>query len=145
MGPDLSASVAGPPTEVGELWLTVGTKTLAAVVQLEWAAVASSRGCFLIQGSNLSILRLLHCRLILCPWSCLGRPNMCTAAAKSLQSCPTLCDPIDCGPPGFSVLGIFQTRMLEWVTISSSRGSSPPRDQTRVSCVSCISRRVLYH
>ena len=40
------------------------------------------------------------------------------AAAKSLQSCPTLCDPIDGSPPGFSVLGILQARTLEWVAIS---------------------------
>ena len=42
------------------------------------------------------------------------------AAAKSLQSCPTLCDPIDGGPPGFSVHGIFQARVLEWVAIAFS-------------------------
>ena len=42
------------------------------------------------------------------------------AAAKSLQSCPTLCDPIDGSPPGSSVHGIFQARTLEWVAISSS-------------------------
>ena len=42
------------------------------------------------------------------------------AAAKSLQSCPTLCDPIDGGPPGFPVLGIIQARTLEWVAISFS-------------------------
>ena len=40
------------------------------------------------------------------------------AAAKSLQSCPTLCDPMDCSPPGFSVHGILQARTLEWVAIS---------------------------
>ena len=46
------------------------------------------------------------------------------AAAKSLQSCPTLCDPIDGSPPGFSVHGIFQARVLEWVAIAfSSQGS----------------------
>ena len=39
------------------------------------------------------------------------------AAAKSLQSCPTLCDPIDGSPPGFSVPGILQARMLEWVAL----------------------------
>ena len=44
------------------------------------------------------------------------------------QSCPTLCDPVDCSLPGFSVHGIFQARILEWVTISFSRGSSRPRD-----------------
>ena len=41
--------------------------------------------------------------------------------------------------------GILQTREMEWAATLSSRGSSPPRDQTRVSCVSCISRRLLYH
>ena len=42
------------------------------------------------------------------------------AAAKSLQSCPTLCDPMDCSPPGFSVHGILQARTLEWGAISFS-------------------------
>ena len=42
------------------------------------------------------------------------------AAAKSLQSCPTLCDPIDGSPPGFAVPGILQARTLEWVAISFS-------------------------
>ena len=49
------------------------------------------------------------------------------------QSCPTLCNLMDCSPPGFSVHGIFQARILEWVAISFSRASSRPRDQTRVS------------
>ena len=50
------------------------------------------------------------------------------AAAKSLQSCPTLCDPRDSTPPGSPVPGILQARILLWVTISFSRGSSQPRD-----------------
>ena len=45
-----------------------------------------------------------------------------------LQSCPTLCDPTHCGPPGSSVHGIFQERILRWVAISFSKGSSQPRD-----------------
>ena len=49
------------------------------------------------------------------------------------QSCPTLCDPMDCSLPGSSLHGILQARVLEWVTISFSRGSSRPRDRTRVS------------
>ena len=49
------------------------------------------------------------------------------------QSCLTLCDPVDCSPPGSSVRGILQVRILEWVAISFSRGSSGPRDQTQVS------------
>ena len=49
------------------------------------------------------------------------------------QSCLTLCNPTDCGPPGFSVHRILQARILEWIDIPFSRGSSQPRDQTRVS------------
>ena len=49
------------------------------------------------------------------------------------QLCPTLCDPVDCSPPGFSVYGILQARILEWVAIPFSRGSSQLRDQTWVS------------
>ena len=56
------------------------------------------------------------------------------------QSCLTLCDPMDYSPPGSSVHGILQARVLEWVAISSSRGSSPPRDRT---CISCIDRQIL--
>ena len=51
-----------------------------------------------------------------------------------IQSCPTLCNPVDCSPPGSSVHGILQARILEWVAISFSRQSSRPRDQTQVSC-----------
>ena len=51
------------------------------------------------------------------------------------QSCPILCNLVDCSLPGFSVPGILQARILEWVTISFSRGSSWPRVWTRVSCV----------
>ena len=63
---------------------------------------------------------------------------------KSLQSCVTLCDSMDCSPPGSSVHGVFQVRILEWVVIPFSRGSSRPRDQAHVSFVSCIGRQVLY-
>ena len=55
------------------------------------------------------------------------------AAAKSLQSCLTLCNPINSGPPGSPIPGILQARTLERVAISFSRGSSQPRDGTQVS------------
>ena len=58
-----------------------------------------------------------------------------TWVSEVAQSCPTLCDPVDCSLPRFSVHGILQARILEWVTISFSRGSSWPRDRTRVSRV----------
>ena len=69
-------------------------------------------------------------------------------ACAHAQSCPTLCDPMDCSPPGSSVHGILQARILERVDISSSRGLSWPRDRTLITCVSsisCIGRQSLYH
>ena len=60
--------------------------------------------------------------------------------AKSLQSFPTLSDPVECSPPAASVQGILQARILQWVAIPFSRGSSQLRDWTWVSCVSCIGR-----
>ena len=65
--------------------------------------------------------------------------------AMSIQSCPTLCNPMDCSPPGSSIHGVLQARILEWVTMFSSRGSSQPRDPTCFSYVSCTGRQVLYH
>ena len=62
-----------------------------------------------------------------------------------MLSCVWLCDLMDRSPPGSSVHGISQARILEWVAISSSWGSSWPRDRTWVSCISCIGRQILYH
>ena len=61
------------------------------------------------------------------------------------QSCPTLCNPIDCSPPGSSAHGIFQARVLEWVAIFFSRGFSQPRDRICISGVSHIGGWILYH
>ena len=63
--------------------------------------------------------------------------HMCVHA-KSLQSCLTLYDPMDCSLPGSSLLGILQARILEWVAMPFSGGSSPPREQNCVSHGSCI-------
>ena len=52
-----------------------------------------------------------------------------------VKSCPALCDPMDCSLPGSSLHGILQARVLEWVAISFSRGSSQSRDRTWVSCI----------
>ena len=65
--------------------------------------------------------------------------------AKSLQSCPTLCDPMDCGPPGSSVHGILQARIVNWVAMPSSRGSFRPTDGTHVSYILCTGSQGLYH
>ena len=65
---------------------------------------------------------LLHCQLDSLPLVPAGKPQMLV-----IQSCPTLCDPMDCGPPGSSVHGILQARIPKWVVIPFSRGFSSPR------------------
>ena len=65
-----------------------------------------------------------------CPFNYRGREGR-----ELAQSYPTLWDPMDCSPPGSSVHGIFQVRVLKWVAISFSRGSSLPRNRTWVSCI----------
>ena len=75
------------------------------------------QGVFLTQESNTG---LPHCRQILYCLSHQGSPTFKIAAAKSLQSCPTLCNPIDGSPPGSVFPGILQARTLEWVAISFS-------------------------
>ena len=100
------------------------------------------------------ILHLIHyfpwCPIpvmpLLCPPSYLqfsGSPNVFWGClhAKSLQLYLTLCDPMDCSLPGSSVHGIHQARILEWIVMTSSRGSSQPRDWTYISYVSCIAGR----
>ena len=74
---------------------------------------------------------------------CYKRPLL--AAPQSVQLCLTLCDLMDCNPPGSCVHEIFLTRILEWVAMPSSRGFSWSRDRTCVSFISCLGRWILYH
>ena len=64
-----------------------------------------------------------------------GKPLASSEWEIGAHFCPTLCDPMDCGLPCSSVHGVLQARILEWVTISFSKGSSEPRDRTWVSCI----------
>ena len=66
---------------------------------------------------------------------------------QSLSDVWLFCDPVDYSSPGSSIHGISQARILEWVAICFSRGSSRPRDQIHVSCISCIGGRIsfFYH
>ena len=68
-----------------------------------------------------------------------------TYAAKSHQLHLTLCDPMDCSSPGSSVHGTLQARILKWVTMPSSSGSSQPRGWTYISYISCVGKQVLYY
>ena len=70
---------------------------------------------------------------------------VCVCVCVHSQSCLTLCDFMNCSLPSSSVHGILQVRILEWVVMPSSRGSSQLRDRACVSYVSCIGRQILYH
>ena len=87
---------------------------------LEWVAISYSRGSSWARGwtcvSCIGRWTHYHCTT----WEA-QRSNAAVAAAKSLQSCPTLCDPIGGSPPGSAVPGILQARTLEWVAISFSK------------------------
>ena len=97
---------------------------------------------------SISLLHFTQCPqsyIYGCQWSW-AEPSESFCMDLCALSCVWLfCDPMDCSPPGFSVTGIFQARILEWFAISYSRGSSQPRDRTWISLVSCIGRWILYH
>ena len=67
---------------------------------------------------------------------------VCVCVRTHIQSCLTLCDPMNCSPPGSSVHGISQVKILEGVAISYAWVSSRPRNRT---CISCIGRWILHH
>ena len=79
-------------------------------------------------------LHLAYCSF---PWEALPLifSQLVWVYAKSLQSCLTLCNPMNCSLPGSSVHRILQARILEWVAIPFSSGSSWPRDWTQASCI----------
>ena len=85
-----------------------------------------------VSFTQLKISRCVHVVHEICSFLLLSISCMC---GQLLQLCPTLCDPLDCSLPGSSVPGISQARILEWSAMPFSRGSSQPRDQTRVSCL----------
>ena len=99
-------------------------------------------------ASNSIFFMMMHCFKSLNsqhPAWCLPHGGKSLHASKALQSCLSLCNPLDCSPPGSDVHGILQARILEWVTMPSSKGSSKPRDWTQGCYVSCIGWWVLYH
>ena len=109
----------------------LGVESVSPVLAADSTAEPPGKPCHsfksifscVLQKSYLIIYILFKC---ICCYACVLLA--CYVPAKSLQSYPTLCDPMDCSPPGSSVHGILQARILEWVAMSSSRGSSQPRD-----------------
>ena len=107
-----------------------------ALPLFSWHAASPSPLSFLAPGQALrSAFHLISCL-------CYADRVCC---AMSLKLCPALCDLVVCSLPVSSVHGLLQARILEWVTMPSSRGSSRARDQIYISYVSCIGRWVLYH
>ena len=95
-------------------------------------------GIFPTQGPNPHLLRLLHRQagsLPLSHWEAVN-PHVLRRSVRSDSATP-----MDYSTPGSSVHGILQARILQWVAVPSSRGSSPPRDRPRVWCASCIAGR----
>ena len=87
----------------------------------------NNNGPFYLNQNTMAVLLLEGWML----WKWCSNARIC---AKTLQPCPTLCDPMDCSQPDSTVQGILQARILEWVAMPSSRGSSWPRDSTCISC-----------
>ena len=95
-----------------------------------FTSIASFILCIFFSDSQVHILSknllLVSSKILMLLGNNLGRP--CIKTCLVTQSCPILCDPMDCSPPGSSVHGDFQVRILEWIAMPSSRGSSQPRD-----------------
>ena len=99
-------------------------------------------GMALLAGSAPLCLPWAHCKMSAGELD--STVGLCVQA-KLLQSCPTLCNPMDCGLPGSSVRGILQARILEWVAVSSSRVSShsePEHIKPRIWCHFCLTREI---
>ena len=97
-----------------------------------------TQDCILLVFISLDFILLVICKQYNCVCVC-----VCVCARA--QSCPTLCNTMDYSPPGSSVHEFSQTRILEWVAMLSSRGSSRPRDRTHIFSISCIGRHILYY
>ena len=109
---------------------------------LEWVAMFSSRSFSPPRDLNSHLLHLSHCQAGFLPLKPPGKSKRCCKVkwtelkwSEVAQSCLTLCDPVDCSLPGSSAHGILHARILEWVAISFSRGSSRPKDWTCISCI----------
>ena len=93
-------------------------------------------------GHTVNLLLFHTNECLLCTQAETGTIDVC---AKLLHSCLTLCHPVDYNPPGSSVHGFLQARIVERAAAPSSRGSSQSRDQTCVCYISCIGGQIIYH
>ena len=121
-------------------------KSASGGIHLLYKKLSRGHSCIMIvknrrpwtwtQGSNQKRQIITH---TLCLWTHTSCSDIYPCESVDMwvtQSYPTLCNTMDCRPSGSSVQGILQARILEWVAIPFSGGSSSPRDRTRVSCIS---------
>ena len=108
------------------VFVTLMTSILRSICLLQVLDKLMKKRCHLIlKAYRRSIISVTKAEIII---------YYCTVLLTA-QSCPTLCGPRNCSLPGSCVHGILQTRILEWVTIPFSKGSSQSRDQTQVCCI----------
>ena len=124
--------------KIKSIWGTIGGHGVAWLSRQVW------KHCLTLERTIASDSDIQSLLCVTVPWDafnfywCLGSsPHHLCKHAKLLHSCLTLCNPMDCSPPGSSVHGILQARILECVAISFSRGASRPRDQNCVPYASC--------
>ena len=134
--------------EVYNPWVHIESNTTGCVhihmYNNGFSSLSKNRTCrylMKIIGNIILLIKVFFYKVKIA-WTCFQSSCYCCLVA---QSCSTLCDPMDCSPPGSSVHGIPQARIVEWVAISFSRGSSQLRDRTCISWVPCTGWLVLYH
>ena len=109
-------------------WLSVSLRSFL------YSSSVYSCHLFLISSASVRSIPFLSFIVPIIAWSVPLNMNV-KHKHEVAQSCPTLCDPMDCSLPGSSVHGIFQAIVLECIAISFSKGSSQPRDRTQVFCI----------
>ena len=136
------------------IWLLFPLQGQSWIVDPEILWTVKSKGCIICPFREKVYPRLSRSSRLITWWLILvlptilllnSIPSYAYMCAKSLQSCLTLCNLVDCRLSGSSLHGILQERMLNWPAMPSSRRSSWPRDWTRGSYVSYLGRWILYH
>ena len=127
--------------------ITCITNKLSSVLLVWWWILPAMKGSGLASFADWKQEKdaphvILHSRPSRCEGSLPRQAFLLVPCSCASQSHFWLCNLMDCNPPGSSVHGIFQARILECIAISYSKGSSQPRDQTCVSCISCTGRQM---
>ena len=132
--PDAKSRLTGKNLDAGKNW-EQEEKGETEDEMVGWHHWLNGHESEQILGDSERHRHLVCCSPVAKSWTWLSSWTTAMSMWKALvsQLCPTLCDPMDCSPPGSSVHGILQARILEWVAISFSRGSSQPRDWTQLS------------